>query len=62
MVGSLFIRALERSERVHAAMLARGYRGSMPSLARRALRPVDWATLLAAALVLVGLLAWAGTR
>lgn len=61
MVGSLFLRALERSERVHAAMLARGYRGSMPGLARRDMRPVDWATVLAASLLLAGLLAWAGT-
>lgn len=28
--GTLFIRAFERGERVHNAMLARGYRGSMP--------------------------------
>lgn len=60
MVGSLFLRALERSERVHAAMLARGYNGQMPSLARRDMRRVDWLVILAGALLLVGLLAWAG--
>ena len=59
MVGSLFLRALERSERVHAAMLARGYNGQMPSLARRAIPPMDRMVVLAALLLLVGLLAWA---
>jgi cobalt/nickel transport system permease protein len=36
MVGSLFIRSYERSERVYAAMLARGFDGSVrgPTLAR----------------------------
>jgi cobalt/nickel transport system permease protein len=40
MVGSLFLRSYERSERVYAAMLSRGFDGStrtmrMPSLGRR---------------------------
>jgi len=30
--GSLFIRSYERGERVHLAMLSRGYQGSMPDL------------------------------
>lgn len=30
--GALFIRSFERGERVHAAMLARGYTGTMPVL------------------------------
>ena len=59
MVGSLFLRALERSERVHAAMLARGYNGQMPNLAQRAIRRMDRLVILAAWLLLVGLLAWA---
>jgi cobalt/nickel transport system permease protein len=57
MVGSLFLRALERSERVHAAMLARGYTGQLPSLAQRAMRRIDWLVVAAALLLLVGLLA-----
>jgi cobalt/nickel transport system permease protein len=61
MVGSLFLRALERSERVHAAMLARGYTGQMPSLARRAMRRIDWLAVVAALLLLLGLLAWSRT-
>jgi cobalt/nickel transport system permease protein len=59
MVGSLFLRALERSERVHAAMLARGYDGRIVSFVERRLRPADWATLGAALFLLAGLVAWA---
>lgn len=33
MVGNLFLRSYERSERVHAAMLARGYNGALKSAA-----------------------------
>ncbi|MDX2035302.1 MAG: CbiQ family ECF transporter T component [Isosphaeraceae bacterium] len=32
MIGLLFVRSFERGERVHAAMLARGWNGSMPEL------------------------------
>lgn len=32
MAGSLFIRTFARAERVHAAMLARGYDGTLPAL------------------------------
>ncbi|MBN2305675.1 MAG: cobalt ECF transporter T component CbiQ [Anaerolineae bacterium] len=32
LVGNLFLRSYERSERVYAAMLARGYRGELRSL------------------------------
>jgi cobalt/nickel transport system permease protein len=52
--GALFIRSYERGERVHLAMLSRGYTGSLPALARPAARRVDWltaATLPAAALL-----------
>ena len=31
MAGSLFLRALERSDRVYAAMLSRGYSGDLPA-------------------------------
>jgi cobalt/nickel transport system permease protein len=33
--GALFVRSYERGERVHLAMLARGYTGSMPALSYR---------------------------
>ena len=32
MVGALVVRTFERGERVHVAMLARGYDGRMPTL------------------------------
>lgn len=37
MVGSLFLRGYERSERVQAAMVARGYRGQMPAFEEKPL-------------------------
>jgi cobalt/nickel transport system permease protein len=40
--GVLFIRSYERSERVHAAMISRGYHGSMPDLGSTRARPADW--------------------
>ncbi len=34
-LGALFIRSYERGERVHLAMLARGYDGTLPDVARK---------------------------
>lgn len=62
MAGSLFLRALERSERVHAAMLARGFDGRMPALVDRSLGWLDWGLAIGAALLLAGLLLWAPAR
>jgi cobalt/nickel transport system permease protein len=61
MVGALFIRAYERSERVYVAMQARGYEGRIVATEVRALAPVEWAVLAVglscmAALALGGLL------
>ncbi len=41
MVGSLFLRSLNRSERVYVAMLSRGYNGEMRSLDRFTLHQRD---------------------
>jgi cobalt/nickel transport system permease protein len=41
MVGSLFLRSLNRSERVYVAMLSRGYNGEMRSLERFTLKQRD---------------------
>jgi cobalt/nickel transport system permease protein len=52
--GALFVRSYERGERVHLAMLARGYTGTMPPLGETGARRVDWIhglTLPLAALV-----------
>lgn len=40
--GAMFIRSYERGERVHAAMLARGYDGTMPDLNPRRATPIEW--------------------
>jgi cobalt/nickel transport system permease protein len=40
--GALFVRSYERGERVHAAMLSRGFTGTMPSLDERRATPREW--------------------
>ncbi len=47
MVGSLFIRSYERSERVYVAMQSRGYRGNVIHLHDRPLGAASWLTLSA---------------
>jgi cobalt/nickel transport system permease protein len=58
MAGSLLLRSLERSDRVYAAMLSRGYNGEPPALDSRPLTGSDRAALVLglAAVVLVLLL------
>ncbi len=57
MIGSLFIRSYERSERIYAAMLSRGFAGEIHSLARLAWQPSDtwvalvWLVLLAGVVI-----------
>jgi cobalt/nickel transport system permease protein len=48
IVGTLFLRTVERAERIYGAMLARGFRGDLPSMRREALRPSDAVFMLAA--------------
>ncbi len=57
--GTLFVRSYERGERVHLAMLARGYTGSLPRLCAVPATAGDWATaaLLPVAAALVTLTA-----
>jgi cobalt/nickel transport system permease protein len=45
--GALFIRSFERGERVHLAMLSRGYTGAMPVTVEVSASPRQWATALA---------------
>nr|ASV47115.1 cobalt/nickel transport system permease protein [uncultured bacterium] len=45
--GALFVRCYERGERVHLAMLSRGYAGSMPASGPGAAAPRAWATAFA---------------
>lgn len=61
-VGSLFVRSYERGERVHLAMLSRGWTGTLPPTGARAAGRADWARglalpVIAAALALTGLVA-----
>jgi cobalt/nickel transport system permease protein len=49
--GALFVRSYERGERVHAAMLARGFTGEMPMLERSPATASQW--IGASALVVV---------
>ena len=67
-VGALFLRSYERGERVHLAMLSRGYHGSMPRLDELRPRTVArWAWVPAAVLpvgalgVLAAAWGWAWT-
>ncbi|MGE5285432.1 MAG: cobalt ECF transporter T component CbiQ [Actinomycetota bacterium] len=41
IVGTLFLRTVERAERIYGAMLARGFRGDVPPMRREAFRPSD---------------------
>jgi cobalt/nickel transport system permease protein len=55
MVGSLFLRSYERSERVYAAMQARGFDGEIRAMGGRALTPADWAAFAVVAAGIVAL-------
>lgn len=41
-VGMLFVRSMERTQRVYEAMLCRGYTGVFPSTVKFSLSPRDW--------------------
>ncbi|MEZ5412114.1 MAG: cobalt ECF transporter T component CbiQ [Acidimicrobiales bacterium] len=62
-LGTMFVHTYERGERVHAAMLSRGFTGAMPVVAA-APRPRPWHWAAAAALPAVAAVAlavgWAG--
>jgi cobalt/nickel transport system permease protein len=59
MVGSLFLRSYERSERVYAAMQARGYDGEPRFLWDRAWRLVEIAVAVAIVLYMAGVQVYA---
>jgi cobalt/nickel transport system permease protein len=60
MVGSLFLRAYERSERIYAAMQARGFEGEFRHLGARPLlrAEVAWLVILLAALAMYEVIAF----
>lgn len=51
--GALFVRSYERGERVHAAMLARGFTGEMPALAGKPAGAAEWSAVAAVVVVAV---------
>ena len=53
LVGTLFLRSFERSERIYIAMLSRGYTGELRSLHATSLRRSDLAVALLGGLALV---------
>jgi cobalt/nickel transport system permease protein len=55
MVGSLFLRSYERSERIYEAMLARGFEGTFRHMEARRIRTAEWG---ATALVILALVAF----
>ncbi|WDO07902.1 cobalt ECF transporter T component CbiQ [Streptomyces murinus] len=58
--GALFIRSYERGERVHLAMVSRGYAGSMPVIDEVTASPAQWRRALAlpCSALVVCLLGW----
>ena len=65
IVGALFLRTVERAERIYRAMLSRGFRGELPVLKQYILRPADVAfgAASAAAVVILRIVpvtAWMG--
>jgi cobalt/nickel transport system permease protein len=59
LVGSLFLRSLNRSERVYDAMLARGYNGELLSLERFTLTQRDYAAALVTLAAVIAIQAYA---
>ncbi|MBU4459257.1 MAG: cobalt ECF transporter T component CbiQ [Verrucomicrobia bacterium] len=55
LVGLLLVRSLDRAERVLAAMKCRGFDGRFRSLTPFAMRPADWAFLVAGSCAAGGL-------
>lgn len=51
--GALFVRTYERGERIHHAMVARGFSGHMPDLDPATSRPSGWLLALAAPAIAV---------
>jgi cobalt/nickel transport system permease protein len=55
MVGQLFVRSYERSDRVYNAMLARGYQGEFLTISQHQLLGRDWNALLFAAILFLSM-------
>lgn len=55
MVGTLFLRSMDRSDRVYNAMVARGYRGQLLTLTPHRMGRQDWVAAAAAFLFIAGI-------
>jgi cobalt/nickel transport system permease protein len=53
MVGQLFLRSYERSDRIYHAMLSRGYRGHLRTLNPHSMSSRDWTLIIFAFLLIV---------
>ena len=56
MAGNLFVRSLDRGDRIYAAMAARGYDGEIRSFPLPPLTSTSWITLLGGVAILIALL------
>lgn len=56
LAGNLFIRAYERGERIHAAMLSRGYDGVLPATGTLSANSADWLLIFTTLLVVAAVL------
>jgi cobalt/nickel transport system permease protein len=59
MAGNLFIRSLDRGDRIYAAMAARGYDGEIRSFPLPPITSASWITLLGGIALLIALLLFA---
>jgi cobalt/nickel transport system permease protein len=59
-IGMLFVKASVRAQRVHQAMLCRGFKGKFYCLCEFSISPLDWvmSTFLATAIFGLGVLEW----
>ena len=57
MAGNLFMRSLERSDRIYAAMLARGYDGEIRAVPLPKLEVYNWMLLIVGGVILGSLVA-----
>ena len=58
VVGVLFLRTLDRSERIYRAMTARGFDGRMGVAHAERMRAADWLFAIAAVAAATGIVAW----
>ncbi len=59
MLATLMARTAERADRIALAMVARGYRGTMPALAQERVPAAQWA-VVGGVVALTGALTWLG--